>query len=315
LGLALALLLFSPNLVWQAQHDWATVAFMREISAGMLARIPRVLFVLGQVLYMGPFAAVVWGVGLFHCFSSAGREVRVFGCIFVTVLAALLITQAKPYYLAPAYPALFAVGGVRLEQFVGRRPWLRRSLLSTIALGAVFGVWISLPFTSLPDTDRRLDALFGSVVPAMALTHDLHDEYGWRQQAQVVARVHQALSAEDRRAVWVLTDNYGQASAINFFGADLGLPRAHSGHMTYYLWGPGQPEPRAVIAYGLPRQALEALFADVREVDRIAHPLAPPKESGLAVYVCRRFRAPLDQVWPRLKRYVHGERGQARAQR
>jgi hypothetical protein len=45
LGLLIAFLLFAPNLLWQAQHDWATLEFVRNARHGTLARIPRALFV------------------------------------------------------------------------------------------------------------------------------------------------------------------------------------------------------------------------------------------------------------------------------
>ncbi len=41
-----------------------------------------------------------------------------------------------------------------------------------------------------------------------------------------------------RSSVVLLTDNYGEAGAIDRFGPALGLPRAHSGHNAYALWGP-----------------------------------------------------------------------------
>ena len=40
LGAAVALLLVSPNLVWQAEHDWATLEFVRAMGETVLADIP-----------------------------------------------------------------------------------------------------------------------------------------------------------------------------------------------------------------------------------------------------------------------------------
>jgi len=99
---------------------------------------------------------------------------------------------------------------------------------------------------------------------------------------------------------FVLTGNYGQASAIAFFGGSELRPA--SGHLTWNHWGfdPGRGD--VVIAYGLPRTTLERLFASVQEVARIDHPLAISDERDLPVYVCRQPRVQLVEAWPSLQR-------------
>jgi len=168
----------------------------------------------------------------------------------------------------------------------------------------VVGTLLSLPVLSLEGAERMLSRAFGWAVPPIALTHDLRDEYGWREQAQSIARVRDtALGAEDRSQVVVLTGNYGEASAIQFFGPALQLPPAATGHMNYYLWGLPTTEPVAVIAYGLPADLLDGWFTEVGAVGEIDHALAHPKERHLPIYVCRKPRQPLRAIWPSLKRY------------
>jgi 4-amino-4-deoxy-L-arabinose transferase-like glycosyltransferase len=306
LGALTALAIFSPNLVWQARNDWATVAFLREISQGMLARIPRALYLGGQFLYMNPFAAPVWLAGLVFLFSEAGRRYRVFAWLFLTVLATQLFMRSKPYYLAPAFPPLLAAGGILLERLSRERRWFGPASVAGVGVGAIVGVLSSLPVVSLETTDRILQRVLGWAVPPIALTHDLHDEFGWREQAQAIARVHDdVLPPGERSRALVLTGNYGQASAIQFFGPELHLPPATTGHMTYHLWGLPLRDPAVVIAYGIPDDALHDLFEEVSVAGYVDHPLAHPKERELPVYVCRKPRRPLDEVWPALRRYGH----------
>lgn len=307
LAALVALIVFLPNLVWQAQHDWATLEFLREISSGMLARIPRPLYVGGQFLYMNPFAAPIWLGGLWFLFSKAGQPYRVFGWLFLTVLLVQLLMRSKPYYLAPAYPAVLAAGGIWIERLSRKRRWLGPVALVQLGIGVMVGTFLSLPVVPLSSLDRILDRVLGWAVPPIALTHDLHDEYGWPEQAQAIARVRDsALRPEERSRSIVLTANYGEASAIQFFGRALRLPPAASGHMTYYLWGLPIREPMAIIAYGIPLARLNELFAEVTEVAHMDHPLAPPTERHLPVYVCRRARRPLEQAWASLRQYGHG---------
>ncbi len=303
-GAGVALAFFAPNLLWQASHDWATVEFLRNIRSGMLAEIPRHLFVLGQLVYMNPVAVLVWGAGLVFLFGERGRPFRVFAWLFLTVFVVLLSTHAKPYYLAPAFPPLLAAGGVLLEAKLLAAG--RRVALAALALASVFGVALSLPVLSLERSERLIGALLGAVVPPIALTHDLHDEYGWTEQANTVARVHASLPPEERASTIVLTGNYGEASAVNFYGARTDLPRAWSGHVTYHLWGPPPEAASVVIAYGLRRDVLESLFTSVVEAARTSHLLAHPHEHDLPVWICRGPRRSLKDAWPELKRYGHG---------
>jgi 4-amino-4-deoxy-L-arabinose transferase-like glycosyltransferase len=297
----IAVLIFLPHLIWQAQNGWATLEFLRNISDGMLANIPRPLFVLGQLLYMHPVAIPLWVAGLVFFFGAAGARYRVLGWIFVVAFFVMLWTHAKPYYLAPAYPALFAGGAVLLEAKL-RGVALRTAAAVALIVGGLLLTPFTLPILPLPQQDDALRAVLGSIVPPEALTHDLHAEYGWPEQAVAVAAVYAELPKEEQKRTVVLTARYSQASAINFFGARHGLPRAVSGHMTYYLWGPGEAA-GTVIAYGFPKATLLRYFGRVVQRGRIDHPLANARERGVPIYVCRDPVQPLGDVWDDFRRY------------
>lgn len=303
-GLAVALAFFSPNLVWQMTHGWPTLEFVENMRQGTLAKIPRPLFVGGQLLYMHPLSVPLWGAGLVWLLRRPGLP-RVLGIQFFTLFTILLVTRAKPYYLAAAYPVLFAAGGVAFETALRSR-WLRATVTSVLAAGGAALGSVSIPVLPLDEVDRRIEALLGSVVPAMALTHDLHDEYGWKEQAESIARIHGDLTPEQRASVTIVAGNYGKAGAIDFFGPDLGLPGAVSPHMTYHQWGSG-PDSEWLIAYGLTRADRDRICRNPLEKGRIGMPLATPKEIDVPVYVCA-ARQPLSQVWPELGWYGHGPR-------
>jgi 4-amino-4-deoxy-L-arabinose transferase-like glycosyltransferase len=307
LGLLIALLLFAPNLLWQMQHDWATLEFIRNARHGMLARIPRALFVGGQFLYMNPLAVPIWSVGLAFLFQRVNERSRPFGLMFVTVFALLLVTRAKPYYLAAAYPMLFAAGAVAFERWLSRVAARTggRIAAAWMLAAALFAIPLSLPILPLPQVERIFDRLFGWAVPPLALTHDLHDEFGWAEQVATVAGVYRQLPANERSETVILTGNYGQASAVAFFGPRHGLPRATSGHMTHYLWTDpvALGSARTAVAYGLPGTLLRELFVSCDVVARTDHPLALAREGQLPVLVCREPRIPLSRAWPRLRRF------------
>ncbi|MCC7538893.1 MAG: glycosyltransferase family 39 protein [Deltaproteobacteria bacterium] len=305
-GLVVAALLFLPNVVWQAQNGAPTLEFSAGLRRDVLHEQGRALFVLGQVLYFHPFVVPVWIAGIWFAFTEHGRAVRPFAVLFLVMAAVLLVLGGKPYYLASAYPAVLAAGGVALERRLSQRVWLWRALVGSIALTGVGLAALTLPLLPLRTVDAAMDRLFGWVVPPMALTHDMHGELGWDAHVETVERVVASLPPDERDGVTILTGSYSQAAALNVLRTRA-TPRAVSGHMTYHLWGPGTGRGSVVIAYGLPLRLLERSYGVVEERARIVAPDARPWDTDLPVYVCREPRVDLRRLWPELRRFHHGE--------
>lgn len=90
------------------------VPWLAGLSTSVFGDSPRHLFLAGRLLYFGLLAVPIWVAGLVYLFTNAGKRYRVFGYLFVTVIVVLTVSQAKPYYSAPAFPLVFAAGGVEL---------------------------------------------------------------------------------------------------------------------------------------------------------------------------------------------------------
>lgn len=95
------------------------------------------------------------------------------------------------------------------------------------------------------------------------------DRFGWENMVATVAGVHRGLPPEERSESCILTGNYGEAGAIDFFGPRYDLPKAIRGHNNYYIWGPGECSGEVVISVGVPRDTLEAVFEDVTQADTV----------------------------------------------
>jgi hypothetical protein len=170
------------------------------IGTGTEERSGTELYAGGQVLYMNPLTLPVWLGGLWFLFSEAGQRYRLFGWLFLTVFLVQIGMKSKPYYLAPAFPPLFVAGGLLVERVSSRKRWFARAAVAELGAAVVVGALLSLPTPSLEKTDRILASAVGWAVPPLALTHDLHDEYGWREQAETIARVRESALTPDERA-------------------------------------------------------------------------------------------------------------------
>lgn len=304
LGAAVALSVFTPNLLWQTQHDFATLEFMRELRHEVLSQQGRGLFLAGQLLYFHPLAAPVWLAGVTLGFTEAGRAMRPFAVLFVAMNTFLFFTGGKPYYVGSAYPMVLAAGGVALEHWFATRPHLLRTFVGLLSGTGVALALLTLPLLPLRTLDSFIESLLGWAVPPMALTHDLHGMYGWQEHADVIDAVYGALPERDRVRATVLVGSYSQAAALNVLRT-YPTPHAVSGNMSYFHWGPDADRGDVLITYGLPRELFGRHYQTCTEAARINAPLARPSDTDLPVLVCRQPRTSMAQLWPEVRRFGH----------
>jgi hypothetical protein len=128
------------------------------------------------------------------------------------------------------------------------------------------------------------------------------DMYGWKEMAGAVAIAYNKLSPEDKQHCAIFGQNYGQAGAIDFFGAKMGLPGAISGHQSYFYWGPGKYTGECMIVMDGSPDKLSKQFDSWEKVATVYHPYSMPYQH-FDVYLCRHLHWPLAQAWPGLKHW------------
>ena len=119
-GAALALAIWLPNLLWQAQHGWPQLELASKIGdedpVGNRAQLLPL-----QVLLVGPLLAPLWLGGLWWLLRREdARSFRPLGFAYLALLALMLVIGAKPYYTMGLLLSLLGAGGVVAEH------WLRR---------------------------------------------------------------------------------------------------------------------------------------------------------------------------------------------
>ena len=311
-GGALACLIFLPHVIWQWHNGWPTLEFMANATREKNVSMPPLAYLREQVVQMSALAAPLWIVGLAALLASRRfRSFRPIGFAYVAIVVVMLTTSAKPYYLAPAYTALFAAGAVAVEA-------LRRPIAGPIVRGGFLAFVVSSGVLSAPlakpllttDAYLRYVAALG-MAPSIGERHEVGrlpqhfaDMNGWPELAADVATVFRALPAADRERACIFAQNYGEAGAVDVLGAPLGLPRAISGHNSYFLWGPRGCTGDVVIVLGGDRSGLDAVFTSVEQVAIHTCADCMPYENNLPVWVARGARVPISKLWPRVKRFV-----------
>ena len=123
-GVALSLLLFLPNLIWQIQHDFISLEFLNSIHARD-ERIGRTSDFLPEQLFVNasPFTIPLWIAGLVYYFTLPARKrFRLIGWLFVIPFVLFWVAQGRSYYVGAAYPMLLAAGAVTWERWLAGRP-------------------------------------------------------------------------------------------------------------------------------------------------------------------------------------------------
>jgi hypothetical protein len=139
--------------------------------------------------------------------------------------------------------------------------------------------------------------------PLAGVRKDFADTVGWHDLVAQVAQIYESLPASDRAGAVILTDNYGEAGAINTYGGAAGLPQAYSGELTYWYWKPRSMD-GAVIAVGIDRSFLSTLFNECTDAGTITNSYGLHNEEfGKPLTVCRQPKLSFDATWSRLRAF------------
>jgi 4-amino-4-deoxy-L-arabinose transferase-like glycosyltransferase len=314
LGLAVALLLFLPNVLWHVRHGFPTIEDLENVRrTGKNVVLSPVEFVSQQVLLLHPALFPIWLLGLVSLFVGRMSRLRVLGWTYVALLGMMIALKAKNYYLTPIYPMLFASAAVAIEAWLARRAWSRGGLFPKVALsvyvaaaGAVVAPAILpfLPPKGLLAYQRRL----GLAPPKTEVRHEgpleqrLGDQFGWEELVADVARIYRSLPPEERSRTGIFASNYGEAGAINLFGPAYGLPPAICVHQNHFFWGPPGGEIDTLIWLQWGREGIEERCRSVEQAGEHFHPWGMAEENR-PIYLCRGLRAPLRELWPDLKHW------------
>src|SRR6266478_5371205 len=138
-GVGLSILIFLPNLIWQARNHFISLDFLQHIHARDV-RIGRAKNFLPEQLKLMLGAIFLAFSGLcFTLFSRDGKRFRMLGWMYLIPLVLFIIAKGRAYYLAGAYPMLYAAGSVWLEQMLSRAGSVARTAIRALVWMVLIG--------------------------------------------------------------------------------------------------------------------------------------------------------------------------------
>jgi Dolichyl-phosphate-mannose-protein mannosyltransferase len=294
-GAALALLIWSPNLIWQATHGWPQIDMARAIAREDGTENRAELIPL-QLLLLGPLLLPIWGAGLLWLWrSDATKALRPLAFTYPVLLAAVFIGAGKSYYVAPILLVYLAAGCVVVDRWM-TKPRRVVAVATLVTVSAVTSAIITLPLLPVKDVG-------GS--PVAALNDDALETIGWPEFTALVADVVETLPPDQRASAILFTSNYGEAGAIDHLGGAFGLPRAYSGHNSYSDWGIPPDGAGPVVVIGFTQRAYVDTYWNGCTVaahvdDGVG---ADNEEQGVPIWVCAGPKRPWADMWGDLTSY------------
>ena len=245
-GGGLALLIFSPYIIWQIKEGLPALEYYGNYATMKTAQTRSWIFIKDQILIMNFLAFPVWFLGIYYfIFNETGKRYRVLGYAYLVVLITCTALKVKFFLPTPFYTVLFAGGAVLIEGFAQKHGTrhLRRIPAVAIFLVGIVQVPFARPIMPIEMfvefTGRSIwEGIKGERHDLGRLPQHFHDRFGWEEMAQSVAVAYNGLSEQDKAEACVLMGNYGEAGAIWVLGEKYDLPKPVSGHLQYYLWGP-----------------------------------------------------------------------------
>jgi hypothetical protein len=293
-GVALALLIFLPNLIWLAHHNWISYTFLQHIHIRDVGEGRAEGFLTGQFYICANVAAApLWIAGLIKFLRD--RRYQMIAFMYLVPLALLFIAKGRHYYMAPAYPMLIAMGSVLQVRRLSNLPrWSRVTIAS--AWFVVFA------FISVFECARLLPLASSGPLKQYALSHsyDLSEEVGWPDLVRTVAQIRDSLPPDEQAHLGITTANYGEYGAIDVLGRAYNLPEPIGTNNSEYLRGYPTPAPTTFIVIGLTRKQADSIFTGCRWAAQNGNSEGAQNEESQYhpdIFVCGPTRLPLPVFW------------------
>ncbi len=290
----LGFIIFTPNLIWQYNHNFPFFHHMHELQKTQLQYISPLSFLTDQILLNLP-CVFIWIVGLlFTLLAKKGKHYTAFFYAYCFVIILLLIFHGKNYYALGLYPVLFAFGAFQLEKLTLVRMKLARFIFITFPFyfGLTF-VPIAIPMfepDQLAEFFRKKEVAKLGVLRwedqrDHELPQDFADMLGWKEITEKVADVYNRLPENEKTKTIITCSNYGLCGALNFYGPSLGLPEAYTDNASFLWWMPDKYNFTNVITvdHDMPdsNNIIFKQFAKISVKDELINTLA--RENGVKI--------------------------------
>ncbi len=290
----ISLLIFLPNIIWQAQNDFPILRHIQALNDSQLNELNPMEFGLAQLDF--PFTLIISLFGLVALiFGKHLKKYKALGIATIVIFSSMWLLNSKAYYVFAIYPVLFASGAVKIESLLSKKPVWVYVIAAVTLLPSIYFIPELTPILPIEKHVEyaQLEEEKGRVV----LTGDYADMFGWEEQVYLVDSVYQTLSPEEKNNCVLWAENYGEAGALKIIGKKYQLPNPICRHGSFWTWGYGNKNAIVWISIGNEKPSVESVFEDVELVKIITHKYAIGEENEIPLYICRNPKIDIDKWW------------------
>jgi hypothetical protein len=290
----LALVVGSPNLVYQATHSWPQFT-MGQALADNNAGDVRVQMWPFLLLLLGPPLVPVWAAGIWGLARRPEwRPIRFLAAAFPVLLVLVFLAGTQIYYPFGLLGVLYAAGCVEgTERYLGRLAW--RPGRVGVGINTLVSGLIALPLIPV--------SAVGST-PVLGINPTVGDQVGWPTYVQQIGRAYENLSRAERARAAVVTSNYGEAGALDRYGQAYGIEHVNSGQNELYFETRPPESATTMLFVGGQEPFVRRYFRSCHVVAHLDNGVGVDnEEQGEPVAICRGRSGTWRELWPHFQHY------------
>lgn len=286
----LFLVLVSPNILWQWQHDFPLFQMFSRLYETQLDQLKILGVITDFVVSLNPLTAPIWIGGLVYMFWQ--KTNRPLACSILISILFLAFSESKFYYFFPVGLVLLVFGGLWVEQKILT---IKQCIIYPITFLLLLSGVIMIPFGLAilpvkPFIEFAAIEKEGNVTPVPYIEY--YSQSKWDKTLSALKVVYDSIPAEEQKTSLIWGKHYSQAGAVKLFQDKYDLPDAFSYHGSFYLWAPDEGKlPKTIIAYTNGEAKIdffEGFFKTVTPVKKIYNPYADFEEDiWQTIYICK----------------------------
>ena len=310
-GLLMAVVIVTPNIIWQISHHFPVINHMKELKESQLDNVNRLDFIIEQLIFLLPFTFIVLPGIVFFLIKKEFREYRILISVSAIVLILFLLFKGKSMYVSGLFPFFIVIGVLSVEK-ISTRKYVFISISSILITTSLILLPLSLPLFKPAKMVNYFDG-FSLVTGTDLLRKDEDGNYrklpqlyadmlGWKE---ITEKTNDAwLQIKDKNKSFIFCANYGQAGAISVIGKKYGLPEPLSFSESFQYWLPHKFDSEILeVVYVIGTDALDSdnfkdmknFFGEIIEIGTVENSLAI--EYGTKIYLFKKPKSNFNDFW------------------
>lgn len=290
IAVAVALVVWAPNVVWQIANNFPTLAYVLSHQGAIQSGggVANFLIYFAVLLFL---LTPLWIAGFISLFRN--RHLRPIG-IACAVPMVVYLFVGKYYYPAPTIPIVMAAGLLAMSRLDRAR--LRGALAVGVVVASLVGL-VALMKITIPTTPaNRLHA-----TGLDTLDTDFAATVGWMSITSQLTAIYAALPASARATTVIVSSDYGVTGALQIYGKPGALPDSYSPQLSDWYWLPNHVAATEVLMVGYAPSDIAWMCTSAKTLAHLTVPYQVVNgEQGSPVTLCM-LSEPLPVAWVRLK--------------